>query len=167
MQDDIEYILKTQPDNKIKEMVNSKFPFPSYNVSTYNYKYTGSHILPSISEDAELEVSGIVNGTRKRTFVNMGWMNNPMKEIFQTEARTLPFVLKESFKIIDSVLVNIPEGMEIESLPEAISFNIHLGNTILNLKRRKIMYRLSGFMSKMKACTMFQNTSIIKRCIKP
>jgi hypothetical protein len=137
MQDDIEYILKTQPDNKIKEMVNSKFPFPSYDVTTYHYKYTGSHILPSITEDAELMVSGIVNGTRKRTFVNMGWMKNPMKEIFQTEARTLPFVLKESFKIIDSVMVHVPEGMEVESLPEAISFKYPFGEYHIKFERKE------------------------------
>jgi hypothetical protein len=137
MQDDIEYVLKTQPDNKIKEMVNSKFPFPSYDVATYHYKYTGSHILPSITEDAELMVSGIVNGTRKRTFVNMGWMNNPMKEIFQTEIRTLPFVLKESFKIVDSVLVHIPEGMEVEALPEAISFKYPFGEYHIKFEKKE------------------------------
>lgn len=137
MQDDIEHILKTQPDNKIKEMVNSKFPFPSYNVSTYNYKHTGSHALPSISENVELEVSGIVNGTQKRTFINMGWMDNPMKEIFQTEARTLPFVLKESFKIVDSVLVHIPEGMEVEALPEAISFKYPFGEYHIKFEKKE------------------------------
>lgn len=137
LQDDIEYMLKTQTDNKIREMVNSKFPFPSYNVSAYHYKHTGSHILPSISEDADLMVSGIVNGTQKRTFVNMGWMDNPMKEIFQTEARTLPFVLKESFKIVDSVMVHIPEGMEVESLPEAISFKYPFGEYHIKFEKKE------------------------------
>lgn len=137
MQDDIEYMLKTQPDNKIKEMVNAKFPFPSYSVSAYNYKYTGSHLLPSISEDAELEVSGVVNSTQKRTFINMGWMNNPMKEIFQTEARILPFVLKESFKIVDSVLVHIPEGMEVEAFPEAISFKYPFGEYHIKFEKKE------------------------------
>ncbi|MFA6058069.1 MAG: DUF3857 domain-containing protein [Taibaiella sp.] len=137
MQDDIEYFLKTQPDNKIKEMVNSKFPFPSYSVTAFNYKYTGSHVLPSIAENAELMVSGIVNGTQKRTFVNMGWMNNPMKEIFQTETRTQPFVLRESFKIIDSVMLHIPLGMEIESLPEAVSFKYPFGEYHIKFEKKE------------------------------
>jgi hypothetical protein len=137
MQDDIEYFLKTQPDNKIKEMVNSKFPFPSYNVIAYHYKYTGSHVLPSVSEDAELMVSGIVSSTQKRTFVNMGWMNNPMKEIFQAETRTQPFVLKESFKIVDSVMVHIPDGMEIESLPEAVSFAYPFGEYHIKFEKKE------------------------------
>jgi hypothetical protein len=121
LQDEMEQRLKTLPENKIRDMVNSIFPFPSYNVTDYKYTYTGTHTLPAIREDAELVVSGITNGTQKRTFVNVGWMRNPMQEIFQTETRTLPFVLDMSFKIVDTVLVQLPAGVEIESIPEAVN----------------------------------------------
>lgn len=119
MQDDIEQALKTQPEDKIQEMVNAKFSFPSYSVTNYNYKHTGSQMLPAVEEDVEAIVSGIVSSTQKRTFVNVAWMKNPMTEIFQTEPRTLPFVLKESFKVIDSVKIDLPPGTEIEAMPQA------------------------------------------------
>lgn len=119
MQDDIEQALKTQPEDKIQEMVNAKFSFPSYSVTNYNYKHTGSQMLPAVEEDVEAIVSGIVSSTQKRTFVNIAWMKNPMTEIFQTEPRTLPFVLKESFKVIDSVKIDLPPGTEIEAMPQA------------------------------------------------
>jgi transglutaminase-like putative cysteine protease len=127
MQDDIEYILKTMPESKIQEMVKEKFPFASYDVANYKYKYTGTHVLPSIEEEADLIVSGIVSSTQKRTFVNLGWMSNPMTEIFQADARTLPFVINRSFRVTDTVLVNLPAGMEIESLPEAVSLKYPFG----------------------------------------
>lgn len=136
MQDDIEYILKTMPETKIQDMVKEKFPFASYDVANYKYTYTGSHVLPSIQEEADLKVSGIVSSTQKRTFVNLGWMANPMTEIFQAEARTLPFVINKSFRITDSVLVNLPAGMEIESLPETVSLKYPFGEYHIRFEKK-------------------------------
>jgi hypothetical protein len=118
MQDDLEAMLKTQPRHKIQEMVNSKFPFPSYSVSSFNYKHTGTKMLPATEESVEAIVSGITSSTQKRTFINMAWMSNPMPEIAQVETRSAPFVLYQSFKITDTVTVLLPEGMLIESLPK-------------------------------------------------
>lgn len=121
MQDDLQYMLKTQPEDKIREMVNSKFSFPSYSIASYHYTYGGSKSLPSVEEDVEAVVSGIISSTQKRTFVNLAWMKNPMPEIFQTIPRTLPFVLNQSFSVTDSIMIDLPAGMEIESLPKAQS----------------------------------------------
>lgn len=121
MQDDIGYYLKTQPDEKIKEMVNTKFPFPSYSVATYDYKHKGDGHLPAIEENVEARVAGIVSSTQKRTFLNLGWMRNPMPEIFQTEPRTAPFILRESFSITDTIMIDLPPGTEIETMPKALS----------------------------------------------
>lgn len=121
MQDDLLHFLKTQPEDKIREMVNVKFSFPSYSVSSYNYGYGGSRFLPEISEHVEAQVSGIISTTQKRTFVNVGWMKNPMTEIFQTIPRTLPFILDRSFAVTDSITVILPAGAEVETMPRPVS----------------------------------------------
>lgn len=121
MQDDLESFLKVSSRNKIEEMVNSKFSFPSYSINSFDYKHIGIKSLPVIQETADVMVTGITNATQKRTFINLAWMKNPMVTIEQTEARTVPFVVNQSFKITDSVFVDLPEGFTIESLPEAIS----------------------------------------------
>lgn len=121
LQDDIQGFLKTQPEDKIKEMVNAKFSFPSYSVASYNYKYGGSKTLPAVEEEVEAIVSGIISSTQKRTFINIAWMRNPMPEIFQTIPRTKPLVLDESFSITDTLVIDLPPGMEIESLPKTQS----------------------------------------------
>ena len=122
MQDDLEHFLKTQPEDKIRESVNSKFPFPSYSVTGYNYKHTGSKLLPVVEEQAEVTVAGIISNTQKRSFVNLAWMRNPMPEMFQTTPRTKPFVLNESFRITDTVTVELPQGTEIETMPKTSNF---------------------------------------------
>jgi transglutaminase-like putative cysteine protease len=122
MQDDLEHFLKTQSEDKIREKVNSKFPFPSYSVTHYSYSHSGSQLLPAVEEQAEVMVGGIISSTQKRSFVNLAWMRNPMPEIFQTSPRTRPFVLDESFRITDSVTVELPQGTEIETMPQARNF---------------------------------------------
>ena len=122
MQDDLEHFLKTQPEDKIREKVNSKFPFPSYSVTSYNYKHNGSQLLPAVEEQVEVLVAGIISSTQKRSFVNLAWTRNPMPGIFQTSPRTKPFVLSESFRITDSITVDLPQGTEIETMPQARNF---------------------------------------------
>ena len=120
MQDDLGSFLKMNPQNKIQEMVNTKLPFSSYDVKSYNYNHTTTKHVPAVQESIEAVVTGIVSSTQKRTFVNVVWMKNPMTEISQIQARTAPFVLNSSFKITDSVLVDLPIGVTLESIPNAI-----------------------------------------------
>lgn len=119
MQDDIEAFIKTQPEDEVRKMVNSKFAFPSYSVSSYAYKHIGSKVLPAIEEKVETVTGGIISSTQKRTFINVAWMRNPMPEIFQASPRTLPFALNESFKITDTISIDIGAGVAIEAMPKA------------------------------------------------
>lgn len=119
MQDDIQYLLKTKQKDQIMEWLNSRFAFPSYSIGNYDYKYTGSTAVPAIEESINATISGVVSGTQKRTFLNIGWIKNPVTEVFQADPRTLPLVLRKSFRITDSVVVALPEGMNIEALPQA------------------------------------------------
>lgn len=118
MSDNMSAIVKTKSNKEINEILNKKFPFPTYIVEKYNYKPSvDDNHIPSLTEDVDVNVSGIINGTQKRTFINIAWMKNPMDNIFQVEPRTLPIVLDKSFAITDSVIVQLPIGTELESVP--------------------------------------------------
>ena len=110
------------------DMVNAKFTFPTYKVDNYKYNNIGSQTLPIIEELVEVSASGITSGTQKRTFVNLGWMSNPMNSIFQTNPRTAPIVLDESFKTVDSIIVNLPPGLDIESIPVPVNLEFSFGS---------------------------------------
>lgn len=118
LQDDMQYILKTKQKDQLREWLNSRFDFPSYSVTDYDYKYIDNYTSPAIEENINATISGVISGTQKRTFLNLGWIKNPATEVFQTEPRTLPLVLRKSFRITDSIIVALPEGMSIESLPQ-------------------------------------------------
>ena len=118
MQDGTSNFVKTMPEKDIKDMVNKKFPFPSYTVEQYSYKHElNEEHIPSLIETLDADVRGIVNSTQKRTFINMSWMRNPMVDIFQTDDRTLPIVLNESFLISDTLIIEMPDGVTIEAMP--------------------------------------------------
>ncbi len=43
-----------------------------------------------------------------------------MTEMYQAIPRTAPFVLHTSFKIMDCILLQLPEGCDLESIPESM-----------------------------------------------
>lgn len=135
MQDDLNTMIRTQSEEKIRELVNRKFAFPSYSVTSYKYGHTGKPLLPEIEEQVEAQVGGIISSTRKRSFVNMAWMKNPMPEIFQTIPRTAPFVLKESFRISDTITVELPADMEVETLPRTVDFKYPFAEYHIRLEK--------------------------------
>lgn len=135
-QDDIQAIIKTKQKDQVKEWLNSKFAFPSYSVTDYDFKPAGTQAVPSIEENVNATISGVISGTQKRTFLNIGWLKNPVTEVFQAEPRTLPLVLRKSFQITDSVIVNLPEGMTIESLPQAKDVEYPFANYHLRFEKR-------------------------------
>ena len=135
-QDDIQTIIKTKQKDQVKEWLNSKFAFPSYSITDYDYKPAGTQAVPSIEENVNATISGVISGTQKRTFLNIGWLNNPVTEVFQAEPRTLPLVLRKSFQITDSVIVSLPEGMTIESLPQAKDVEYPFAKYHLHFEKR-------------------------------
>lgn len=122
-QDDLYDLLKTQNKEELNKVNNSKFPFPSYSVNQYDAQISGTQQLPQIREKARVEVIGIINKTDKRTFINLGWIENPMKRISQLEARTEPIVLQHSFVARDSIYLYFPENLKVESLPKDIKMD--------------------------------------------
>lgn len=117
-QDRISNFVKTMPEKDVKDMINKRLPFPSYKVEEYNYQHkVNEEHIPSLIETLDADVTGIINSTQKRTFINMSWMRNPMTDIFQTDERTLPIVLNESFVVSDTVMIEMPEGISIEAMP--------------------------------------------------
>ncbi len=120
MQDDLHYFLKTQPEHKIRERVNNKFPFPSYQIADYSYQQSNTLPVPILDEHAEALVSGITSATAKRTFIYLGWMDNPMSDLIQSGPRTQPVVINESFLISDSIQLLLPEGYSLEAIPQTI-----------------------------------------------
>lgn len=135
MQDDLNAMIRTQSDEKVRELVNRKFAFPSYSATNFKYEHTGKPMLPEIEEQVEAQVGGIISSTRKRSFVNMAWMKNPMPEIFQTIPRTTPFVLKESFRISDTITVELPADMEVETLPRPVDFKYPFAEYHIRLEK--------------------------------
>lgn len=117
MQDDMLYLLKTLPEDKKQKWINQKFNFPSYEVVNYNYQFSGTNKSPLILENAKAKVNGFIQKSNKRTFINLGWLPNPMEKIIQTTPRTKPIVLEKDFRITDSIILVLPPDVTIESVP--------------------------------------------------
>jgi hypothetical protein len=135
MQDEMMHILKTLPEGKRQKWVNRKFSFPSYQVSNYDFSFIRNQGIPAIMETTEAKVRGLVHNSGKRTFVGLNWMPNPMPKIIQSGSRTKPIVLENDFKITDSVLLVLPEDMEIESMPSGKTIQFPFARYICSFKK--------------------------------
>ncbi len=134
--DDIASIVKNKPKDQVREWQNARFSFPSYGIDDYSYVFTGNNGIPALEEKVTAMVSGVITSTQKRTFLNIGWLQNPLTEVLQNEPRTLPLVLRKSFRITDSLLVALPEGSQIESLPEGKSIDYPFASYRLRFEKR-------------------------------
>lgn len=117
LQDNLYQLLKSENKEEINKVNNSKFSFPSYSITNYDAQFIGKQQLPQILEKATAQVMGIVNTADKRTFINLGWISNPMEKIFQLEERTKPIVLQHSFVVRDSIYLYFPKNLKLESVP--------------------------------------------------
>lgn len=120
MQDELVRFLKKQSTDKVKEYANTAFSFPSYKVNNYSYENTYNYKIPVIEENVSLSASGITNITENRAFININWLGNPLKDIYQATPRTKPIVLNISFQLTDSVFIPLPEGYEMEAQPQPV-----------------------------------------------
>lgn len=130
-QDELYHSLKTQSKEELDKVNSSKFLFPSYQLKQYETQISGIDQFPQVDEKISVTVGGLINKIGERAFINLGWLENPMKNIIQIGERTQPIVLQHAFTVRDSILLNFPEDLEIERLPTEIKMDLPFA--ILNM----------------------------------
>jgi hypothetical protein len=125
---------------KILEQLNNRLDLPSYTVNACDYTENKSE-LPSIMENLNITVRNYASVSGKRIFVTPNMLN---KNNFKSSSkdRTLDIVLKNAFRDVDTVEIDVPAGYEVEALPEAINLKTKYGsyNSSVKFQNNKIVY---------------------------
>jgi hypothetical protein len=140
-QDDVHDMINYLSKDKVKEYLQKKLDFPTYDLDKFDYKETNS-IIPEVEEKLDLYVSNYASITGKRLFITPNVMNRSYIKLKADEERKYDIVLHDEYRCVDSVEIEIPKGYEIESAPQPSTIDTKFGkySNSITITDNKIFY---------------------------
>jgi hypothetical protein len=144
-QDDVQGMINALSKDKVKEYLQTKFDFATYDLENFNYKENKS-ALPDIEETLDIYVSNYASATGKRLFIAPNIMARSRSKLRTDEERKYDIVMQNEWRNIDTVEITMPSGYEIESMPEPVFIAGKFGKYQSRMKvegNKIIYYRLN------------------------
>ncbi|MEO8710711.1 MAG: DUF3857 domain-containing protein [Parafilimonas sp.] len=124
--DDLHGELEGLSKQQFDELLKQEFDIPTYDIKNYTSKETKS-MIPVIDESFDLTASNYASVTGKRIFLKPNLLTNSAGKMDTSEQRKYDIVLKNSFKHIDSITIDLASDYTIESLPKDVVLNSAYG----------------------------------------
>jgi hypothetical protein len=143
-QDDVHDMINYLSKDKVKEYLQKKLDFPTYELDKFDYKEDRS-MTPDVEEKLDLYVSNYATITGKRLFITPNVMSRSYTKLRTEEERKFDIVLHDEYKHVDSVEIEIPKGYEIESPAQPVSIDTKFGkysSTAMLVGNKIFYYRL-------------------------
>lgn len=122
MQDDLHSVVRSGSLAKIKNRLKHTLPYSDYELLSHEYEFLQrSDVVPAIKEIVELKVSDLMDRTTKRLLVTIPIERFIMADLGRSGKRTLPFELDKDVKLRSQYKVYLPDGYEMETLPQEIT----------------------------------------------
>jgi len=99
--------------------LNRSINLPTYEVDKSDYSEEKGRI-PVVKEVLHLTSPGYANITGKRFFVTPNLFNRTATRYSADSVRKYDIVFKEAYHDVDSIVITIPEGYTVESMPQPI-----------------------------------------------
>lgn len=132
--DNIIQFVRSSSEKDIREQRSEKYGFQSAAVSEYKQNIQFSQFIPTFHETISLKVKGLFNNTQRRVFVNTTWYSNPMNKIEQEGKRTAPIVIEKQMLMVDTIQIDLPREIAIESLPTSFKDTFPFASVSLDVK---------------------------------
>lgn len=145
LQQDFPHSLMDDASKKEREeYLNQMFNLPTYEVIKNDYK-EHKGIIPSVDEYLQIQLNNYAIITGRRLFIRPDIFGGATEKPIPDTARKYDYIIKESYRDIDSVEIKIPGGYKPESVPNDVSVQTKYGkylSTIKVLDNKIIYYRL-------------------------
>jgi len=140
-QDEMHDIINNLSKDKVKEYLQKKLDFPTYELAKFDYKENKS-MIPEVEEKLELYVSNYASITGKRLFISPNVATRSYTKLKEDEGRKYDIILRYEYKDVDTVEIEIPNGYETESMPQPVSIETRFGkySSTTKLAGNKIFY---------------------------
>jgi hypothetical protein len=119
--------------DKVQKVLQEELELATYNVN--DFKYTeNKNILPQLNEQLDITVSGYATVSGRRLFVNPNILNRATGKVDVDEQRSVDLVFYQEWRDEDNYEIEIPEGYQMESMPEDVSLKTKFGTYSCSVK---------------------------------
>ena len=125
-QDDLHKMIHNLDKERIKETLQKELDFSTYHIKNFNYKEEKSE-HPRINEELNIYVADYATITGKRLFIAPNLMNRGGAKLTPDPDRKYEVCLYTEYKDVDSVLIELPQGYEIEAVPQPVTIKTKFG----------------------------------------
>ncbi|HLK31418.1 MAG TPA: DUF3857 and transglutaminase domain-containing protein, partial [Puia sp.] len=141
-QDHLEQMINYLSQEEQLKHLKSTFNLPTYDVMKFNYAQQKDVLPPSINESLDLAVTNYAQVSGRRIFITPNILTRSATRLKQETERKYDVVLKDEYKIIDSVEIKIPAGFQPEAIPQDMKLETKFGKYISSVKVMpdKILY---------------------------
>jgi hypothetical protein len=140
-QDAVYGMINSLSKDKVKEFLQKQLDFATYDLDKFEYTENKS-VIPEVNEKLDLDVSNYASITGKRLFIVPNVMSRSYTKLKRDEERKYDIVLRDEYKQIDTVEIEIPKGYEPESMPQPVTTETKFGkySNSIKLADNKIFY---------------------------
>lgn len=141
-QDDLSMMINQLSKEKIQKILQEALELSTYHVNDFKYDETKA-ILPELKESLDVTVNGYATISGKRIFITPNILNRNGRKIEEDTARKVDYVFNYEYRDVDNYEITIPEGYELESMPQEISIESKFGtyNSVIKLEANRIIYK--------------------------
>ncbi|MET0393906.1 MAG: DUF3857 domain-containing protein [Chitinophagaceae bacterium] len=118
-QDELQWTLHRFTKEKMKEQLHEQFDFATYEVEQFGYKENRG-VLPEIDESLTITVSNYATITGRRLFIVPNVMTRSSQKLTADSTRKYEVQLTMEYRDVDTVVIDLPKGYEVEALPKDV-----------------------------------------------
>jgi hypothetical protein len=140
-QDDRSGLINALSRDKVKKYLQEDLQLSTYEVNNFKYSQK-KDILPEVDEQLDVVVDNYATITGKRLFILPNILSRGGVRLSDEEDRRVDFVLDYEWHDEDDYEIEIPEGYQLETIPQQVSLNTKFGmyNSSTKLDGNKIIY---------------------------
>ena len=112
---------------KVMELLKEEFDLSTYDVNTFDYKSENKKV-PVVHEALNLNVTHYASVSGKRLFIAPNILTRHNNKLQMDSARKYTIVMNYEYGNVDTVMIKVPAGYKVESLPKDVSVTTSFGN---------------------------------------
>ena len=116
-----------------QKYLNQMFYLPTYEILENSYKELEA-VIPAIEERLHIQLNNYAIITGKRLFITPNIFGGDVDKLLPDTARKYDYLIRNSYRDIDSVEIKIPGGYKAEMLPKDVSILNKCGKFVSSLK---------------------------------
>jgi hypothetical protein len=128
-----------------EKYLNKMLGLPSYEVISNEYDQRKGP-LPTVDERLQIKANAYATVTGKRLILNPNILRGSSERLVPDSARKHDFLVNRSYTHVDSIMIDVPVGFRLESVPREVSIDNKFGQYSSSVKweaNRLVYYRFN------------------------